>query len=148
MTTSGSRNYRIWFYVGFLTILGFALIWWAGDQFTEIRTTAGAEFRYPRGALLVYLLTLMAAGLVFGMAASQRQTATPSRGAIAGWSMIPLLIIIAFYWTLGWPPGPTLMEGEVLFFVVDRATVVTSCLVFGFFVSRLAATNRPRVGQE
>lgn len=131
---------RDWVYVGVLTVLGLVLIWWAGEQLTGVLEVAGSEFRFPRIDLLLYLLTLVAAGVVLGLAtASETRTAPLRRRAIAGWSLLPLFGVVAFYTTrgFGWPEGPWMNVNVI---VVLTNIHVGSALVFGFFVSRLVAT--------
>lgn len=141
MSEPGERHRSPWLYVGVLTVLGLLLIWWAGEQYNEIRLGFGSEFQFPAVRLLLYLLTLVAAGVLIGQAVSpQREADSGARGAIAAWSVVPLVMIVLIYWTLVWPPGLGWIRGRLLVFMINQVTIVASCLVFGIFLSRLVPT--------
>ncbi len=140
------RTSRDGIYVGVLTVLGLVLVWWAGEQFGGIRRVVGSEFRYPRVDLLLYLLTFVGAGVVFGLAtAGDGATASTRRRAIAIWSLLPLLSLAAFYsiFGFGWPEAP-LINVNVILALTNLH--VGSALAFGFFVSRLATPRRVKPG--
>ena len=134
---------RDWVYVGVLTVLGLLFLWWAGEQLTDVLRVTASEFRPPRLDLLLYLLTLIAAGVLFGLASTSGDGPDPGRRkAIALWSILPLLGIVGFYSLrgFGWPPGPWLNVNVI---VVLTNIHVGSSLAFGFFVSKLVTDSRP-----
>jgi hypothetical protein len=89
---------RIWVYTGTGTILGLGLLWWATEQLVEIQRTVGSTFEYPKGRVLLWLVTLIATGFAFGLAAAAvRHGAVRGRVAIMTWSVLPLLTIAWFY---------------------------------------------------
>lgn len=136
------RNPR-WVYIGALTILGFGLLWWANDQFTEIRSLMGSTFEVPAGRLLIWLLTLIAAGLVFGLAAG-REVAADSRVAIAAWSILPFVILAWFYSRLSFGLPAFNLPHRLFEFLSSQMTVVASSLTLGFFLSALVVDRISR----
>jgi hypothetical protein len=132
-----------WVYVGVLTIFGFGLLWWANDQFAEIRRVMGSTFEFPTGRLLFWLLTLIAAGLVFGLAAG-REVVANSRVAIAAWSMLPFVILAWFYSRFSFGlPAFNLPRG-LLEFLESQIIVVASGLTLGFYLSALVVNRISR----
>lgn len=136
MDSEQSLGYPRWVYVGALTILGFGLLWWANDQFAEIRRLTGSNFEVPEGRLLVWLLTLVAAGLVFGLAAG-REVAANSRASIAAWSILPFVILAWFYSRFSFGLPAFNLPRSLLEFLGSQMTVVASSLTLGFFLSAL-----------
>jgi hypothetical protein len=138
-----------WFAVGGYTVVGTVLLWWANDQLTAIRLISGSTFEYPEGRLLLRLITLIAAGIAWGfaVAAGQQGTSHPRIGVLALWSLLPLSIVAYFYLqiTFGWPPG----LGRAIFtFVFNDSTIVSSAIVFGFFVAGMTAHLLRRRGKD
>lgn len=125
-----------WVYVGALTILGFGLLWWANDQFAEIRRLTGSNFQVPEGRLLIWLLTLIAAGVVFGLAAG-REVAANRRVAVAAWSLLPFVIIAWFYSRFSFGLPAFNFPRSLLEFLGSQMTVVASSLTLGFYLSAL-----------
>jgi len=125
-----------WVYVGALTITGFGLLWWANDQFAEIRSLIGSTFEVPVVRLLIWLLTLVAAGLVFGLAAG-REVAANSRVAIAAWSILPFVVLAWFYSRFSFGLPTFNLPGSLMDFLGSQMTVVASGLTLGFYLSAL-----------
>lgn len=136
-----------WVYVGVLTILGFGLLWWANDQFSEIRILMGSTFEVPTGPLLLWLVTLIAAGLVFGLAAG-RGVEVDRRAAIAAWSILPFLIIAWFYSRFSFGVPSFNLPGSLMEFLSSQMTVVASSLILGFYLSALAVERVRRRRQH
>ena len=129
---------RRWIYVGVLTILGLAMIWWGAEQFTQIRMDR-SDFRFPPGRLLGLLVTLVGAGLVFGLASPPGPGLDRRRRvAVAGWSLLLVVVLGAFFsvLALNWPE-PGLLPSELLRFLTSPITVTGASLALGFYLSRL-----------
>lgn len=125
--------------MGVLTIVGLAMVWWGAEQFTQIRP--GPSSPFPPERLLGLLLTLIGAGLVFGLASSTR--AGPHarrRTAIAGWSLLLAVVLAAFYSVVAFEwPEPGLLPSDLLRFLTSPITVTGASIALGFYLSRLTA---------
>ncbi|HUG31641.1 MAG TPA: hypothetical protein VMM14_02010 [Acidimicrobiia bacterium] len=132
-----------WVYVGVLTIIGFGLLWSANAQFDQIRRITGSTFEFPSGRLLIWLLTLIAAGLVIGLTAG-RHVADNRPVAIAAWSIVPFLILAWFYSRFSFGLPSFNLPRSLFEFLGSQMTVVASSLILGFFLSALVADRISR----
>lgn len=137
---------------GVLTVLGFGLLWWAHHQWLNARAIMGSTFEMPSTRLMLWLLTLVVAGLSFGLAAaSARREKVRARAAVLLiWSLIPLTVLIGFWlFVSGWW-SPVL--GPFTEFLYSETTLVSSSLVLGFFIAGLIpgtwATDPPPPDQD
>lgn len=128
-----------WIVLVGLPILGLGVLWWASEQLAEARLIMGSTFEFQHWRVLGWLLTLIAAGAIFGIAAGntrdRQSEAKPVATLIVG--VLPLLVV-AYYWTyfFGWLPTIRWMT---------EPTVIASCTVVGFLLGGLASDrlNRP-----
>lgn len=110
---------------------GFSLLYWAGRQFEGL-WERGPSFD---AATLGWLGTLVAAGLVFGLAflSAQRRTSRPIWGALA-WALVPLALLVYFYLLItgvSIPDPPT----QITEFLFSPGTQTTCALLVGLFAS-------------
>lgn len=132
------------FYSVALIVVGLLLVWWASEQFHQLRQIAGSLFRYSTWRLLAWVLTLVAGGFVFGLALLRRSTVRVSTRTVLIWSCVPVLMLASFITTLTteWWFGLHL-PGAVLRFATSPSTVTVWAMVLGF---SLAAVATPVVG--
>lgn len=125
-----------------LTLAGFGLVWWAIEQFGLIQLIAGSEFRYPEARFLGWILTLVAAGLVFGLAITRGGRLAVARRAIAVFSALPALVLAWAYsaMALGWSPFQP--SFELVSVLMSQQMLIVSAVVLGFFVSALLGPAR------
>ena len=127
-----------WISVGAVTLLAFALLWWANDQWLDLTAIAAAAREVPSARLLLWILTLVATGFGFGLAASaakaeQARTRIP---VLLVFSVLPFAILF-FFWTqlaLGWFSGLSLFQ-----FVYNEQTIVASSLALGLFTATMSS---------
>jgi hypothetical protein len=131
---------RVFAYVGVLTLAGLSLLWWANEQLLEVNRITASEFHFPKLRLLWWVLTLVLAGLVFGLAATWRSSpVSSSRKAIAIWSVLPLLMLVWFYSTLAFSWPVLDVSVRLLRFVTSQTTVTAVAVVLGFNLAVLVA---------
>ncbi len=128
-----------WVAVVGLPIVGFFLLWWAAEQLQAARLTTGSTFQFQTWRVLGWLLTMIAVGAVFGLAAgaarSGRSRANVSATLIA--AVLPFATVV-YYWThlsFGW--FPTIRNK--LFALWPAGIIVASCVAVGFLLSGLLA---------
>ncbi len=126
-----------WFDLVGLPILGLVLLWWASGQLEETLIITGSEFDVPEWRLLGWLLTLIAAGVMFGLAA-RFAGADSSKSNVAATVVVGTLplAIVAYFWTrfsFGWSP-PVLKS---LRWLASEETIVASCVIVGFLAGGL-----------
>lgn len=129
-----------WLVVAVLPIVGLALLWWADQQLIDIRTTQGATFqRSAWWIILGWLLTMIAAGVMFGVAASLTRTvagkATLGATLLAG--ILPLATVVYYFMFFvgGW--WSPLRLSSFTAFLVSHAAIAVSCVVIGFLAAGL-----------
>ena len=127
-----------WISVGAFTLLAFALLWWANDPWLDLTAIAAAAREVPSARLLLWILTLVATGFGFGLAASAaRAEQSPARiPVLLVFSVLPFAILF-FFWTqlaLGWFSGLSLFQ-----FVYNEQTIVASSLAFGLFIAAMSS---------
>lgn len=136
-----SAKLRAWLLsVGFF-LAGVGLLWWAYEQWLNLATVMGAEFRVPSARLLLWMLTLIVSGFSFGMttssARSTRERARPM--ILLSLAFIPFAALY-YFWTqvtLGWFPALPTRAAEFLY---DDRTLLASSLILGFFLSGLVGS--------
>jgi hypothetical protein len=122
--------------VGF-PIVGFLLLWWADTQFETIRRINSSTFVWPSTRSLGWLLTLIAVGAAFGLAA--RAARTGSSGAHVGATFVVMILpvfVVFYFWTflsLGW----FRVLPQNFFWVTNQSTIVMSCAAIGFLLINL-----------
>ena len=131
-----SSSTRAWLYsVGF-GVAGLLLLWWATQQRDAWREIAGSQFMMPVGRISMWHLTIVAAGLAFGLAvtASRRGRSEPHVVIPAVLAVVPLAGLLYFYvWILGW--WATALPLRLDRFLLDQGTQVAFPLVLGFLLS-------------
>lgn len=114
-----------------LSILGLVILWWASEQLAEVRRVTGSTFEIPHWRLLGWLLTLIGAGAIFGVAAGftrgRQSQANVVATAVVG--ALPV-VLVAYYWTyfFGWLPAIRWLT---------ESTVVALCIVVGLLLGGL-----------
>ena len=119
--------------VGF-SVVGFAVLWWAVEQWHQIREIGGSNFEYPTWRLLGWLLTLIAVGFMFSLAAGSAREGvyTANVGATVVVGILPLVTVILFWGRLSFLWSPGILRNQFGLFLFDLPTVVASCLIVGF----------------
>lgn len=127
-----------WWLSGIFLVAGFALLYWAG-RFLQTATSEVPYFESPEFTYGLWLLTLVASGLVFGLAvlAAQRR---PSRLRWGGllWVAIPLALLVYFYLYLLGVSLPSVGE-RVTTFLFSPGTQTACALLVGYFVAAALA---------
>lgn len=121
--------------VGFL-VLGMGLMWWASAQWEVLATIMSSQFEVPAVRLLLWHLTVVVAGITFGLAvaASRGDSGQPRIQILGILSLIPLAGLFFFFsWILNWW-APTL-PFSVNWFLFDESTRVAFALLLGFLLS-------------
>jgi hypothetical protein len=136
----GRVSSRRWGGVVGLPVVGFALLWWAAEQLDAVRMSLGSTFEMPAWRFVGWLLTLIAAGVVFGLAAgfARAEVSKANVGATVVAGIIPLAIVVYFwaFFSFGWF---STFGGAIAFLVRNEVTVVVSCIVIGFLGAGLVA---------
>ena len=65
----GRLSPQKWVGVGALPVVGLFLLRWADEQFIDIRQAIASTFEVTGWPLIGWLLTMIAAGVMFGLAA-------------------------------------------------------------------------------
>lgn len=123
-----------WVSTGSFTVLGCVLVWWANEQWLDITEIAATSFSVPSARLLLWLLTLIATGVSFGLvvSASQSRRARPRVLVLLVWAVIPFAILFLF-WSqiaLGWFQGVSLAG-----FLYSEITLVAAGIVLGVLIA-------------
>lgn len=127
--------------VGF-TIVGFGLLWWAGEQLDTIRDESGRTATWQTRLVLVWIMTLVAAGAMFSVATSATRTGE-SRARLAPTlvaAALPVAVIV-YYWAaipfewvrIGW--------GIQHWILSDETPIVASSFIVGFLLAGLATSR-------
>jgi hypothetical protein len=121
-----------WIGVVGLPIVGLVLLGWAAEQSMNARLILGSTFVFPTWRILGWLLTLIAAGAVFGLAAGFARAEVSKANVTATLlvGVLPLAVVIR-YWThlsFGWFPT---ISSDLGIWLSSQATVVACCLVVG-----------------
>jgi hypothetical protein len=133
-----SPNRRAWLLsIGFL-LVGIGMLWWAHQQWLGWNQVLVERRVVPSTRVLLWLLTLVLAGFLFGMTASSaRSSRERARPAILlTLSFIPFAILY-YFWTqvtLGWFPQ---LPGVLVGFLYTETTLLAASLILGFFLSGL-----------
>ena len=127
-----------WFLSIALTLAGTGVLWWAHQQWLTLTTVSFESGQAPSARLLLWLLTMIAAGFLFGMAASSaRSSWERARPAVLlAVSFLPFAVLY-YFWTqvtLGWFPT---LPGRVADFIYNGSTLPAASLILGFFLSGL-----------
>lgn len=90
---------QAWLFAAVFMLLGVGLLWWANQQWEEIRAISSADFVIPQMRMVWYHLTLVVAGVAFGLVvAASRQDAGHPRIQILGvLALIPLAGLLLFF---------------------------------------------------
>lgn len=149
-----SLNLRQWLLAGGSFAGGIGLLWWAQEQWVNLSVVSVETAEMPSGRILVWILTLVACGFLFGVALSSTST-RPARGRPG--VLIPLAFIpfavLYYFWTqvaLGWFPSLPAGLGNFLY---TESTLLATSLILGIFLSGLVglaeeATKEPVEGPE
>ena len=130
-----------WVGVAVLPIVGFILLWWAHQQTIDLLSPAYVS----PWTVLSWLLTIVAAGLMFGLAVTFSGThkGSPHLGTILVAAIVPVAIVVQFFGfvALGWSPWWFNVFGT---FLITPATAMVSCVVLGFLAVALVAPRLSR----
>ena len=121
-----------------LPIAGLVLMWWASGQLEEALLIHGSEFDVPEWRILGWLLTMIAVGLTFGLAAGFAR-ADSSKTNVAATVVVGALplAIVTYFWThfsFGWFPT---IPGGLGRWLGRLEPIVASCVVVGFLAGGL-----------
>ena len=126
--------------VGF-TAAGIGVLWWAHQQWLNWNQIFIETRQVPSARVLLWLLTLILTGFLFGMSASSaRKSRERARPVILlTLSFIPFAVLY-YFWTqltLGWfPPLP----GTLIDFLYTETSLLALSLILGFFLSGLVGS--------
>ena len=137
----GRISSKAWSGVIGLPIVGFAFLWWAVEQWEGMGRMSGSTFQLPpTWRVLGWNLTLIAAGVAFGLAAgfARPPASKANTGVTAAVGVLPLTSVVSFllFFWLEWSP---VQLGEFGMLLTDKTTVVASCLVIGVLGAGLIA---------
>jgi hypothetical protein len=135
----GGVSPRRWAGVAILPIAGFFLLWWADQQLIDMRSDMILMRSLgPWWMVAGWLLTMVAAGVMFGMAAGLAGTpmSKANVGATFVAGLLPLAIVGHYFsfFAFGWSP---IGISPVAAFLYSNATAVVSCVVVGWLASGL-----------
>lgn len=124
-------------------LVGTGVLWWAHRQWLNWNQVFAESRQLPSARVLLWLLTLILTGFVFGMAASSarssRERARPA--VLLTLSFIPFAVLY-YFWTqvtLGWFPQ---LPRSLLDFLYTETTLLAAALILGFFLSGLVSGIR------
>lgn len=126
--------------IGF-SIVGFGLLWWAGEQLEAIYLISSRTFQVLEWRILGWIVTLVAVGAAFSIAASAARTGE-SRARVVPTLVVAALpiVVIIYYWgavafglTQGW--------GIWYWILSDSAPIVASSVIAGFLFAGLATSR-------
>lgn len=135
----GRVSPRRWAGIVVLPIAGFVLLWWADQQFIDIRNEMISMRSFaPWWTIAGWLLTMVTAGVIFGLAAglARGPMSKANVGATIVTGLLPLVIVAHYFsfFAFGWSPMGINPLGAFLF---SDATVVVSCVVVGWLAAGL-----------
>ncbi len=115
-----------------LSVVGVGLLWWSSDQLEVARLVSGSTFSFPMWRILGWLVTLVAAGAVFGFAA---RTASGKESGLSVQTSVLVgalpLFLVVYFWTffvVGWLPTIGWLT---------ESTVTACCLTVGVLAGGL-----------
>ena len=137
----GGVSPRRWVGIVVLPIAGFFLLWWADQQFIDLRSgVISMRSLAPWWIVAGWMLTMVAAGVSFGMAAGLAgiPMGKANVGATFVAGLLPLVMVAHFFsfFVFGWSPIGIDSLGAFLF---SNATAVVSCVVVGWLASGLVS---------
>jgi hypothetical protein len=135
----GGVSPRRWAGLVVLPIAGFALLWWADQQLIGMRTDiVSMRSLAPWWTTAGWLLTMVAAGVTFGIAAGLAGTpmSKANVGATFVAGLLPLVVVAHYFsfFVFGWSPIGINPLGAFLF---NDAAAVVSCVVVGWLTAGL-----------
>lgn len=128
-----------WLRLVVLPFMGFALLWWADRQATDMRALFGSTFELPDWWIVLgWLLTMIVSGVMFGLAAGAAgaRVGRDSTAALVVVGIIPAAIVVYYFsvWAAGWLP---LYINDVTAFLITPATVTFSSVAVGLITAAL-----------
>lgn len=125
---------------------GFALLWSASEQLDEVRRIVATTFEWPAWRLLAWLVTVMAVGAAFSLAATAARTAGTERSrpdGLATWVVValPLATVLSWWVHLSFISLPALDETWWPWSPLDIFPIATSCVIVGFLLTGLIASR-------
>jgi hypothetical protein len=140
----GGVSPRRWAGLAVLPFAGFALLWWADQQFIDLRSgVISMRSLAPWWMVAGWMLTVVAAGVTFGMAAGLAGTpmSKANVGATFVAGLLPLVIVAHYFsfFAFGWSPIGISPVGAFLY---NHATVMVSCVVVGWLAPGLVRRVR------
>lgn len=127
--------------VGF-PIVGFVLLWWAGEQSDAIRQISGTTFQWPAWRGLGWIITLVAVGAAFSVAASAARTGESRARMGPTLVVVALPIAVVIYWVTfssGWMW--TFGTGVSFWVLGDSTPIVAASFIVGFLLTDLATSR-------
>lgn len=123
---------RAWLLATGLLLVGIALTWWADQQFGQIQLMAARDFAIPTGRVALWLLTMIVAGVAFGLtvAMARRDLERGRVPILAVLALVPLAVLILFIASIAGPLPFSVHQS-----LVSQSTVTISALLLGFLVS-------------
>ena len=125
-----------------LTAAGIGLLWWADNQLVNLRISQGSTFETQSFRLALWSLTLIVAGLAFGLIVTRFAGLTVTRRSI---SISAVLVGVPLIWAHMLMAGWSL--SDLLFlptpFVLNQMGPLA--IVVGFLLSGLVG---PRIGER
>lgn len=132
-----------WAIVVALPVSGVALLRWAGEQLNEIRRIAGMTFEWPTWRVLGWIVTVMAVGAVFGLAARAAGGGVAKAHAPATFVVMALPLAAVLYWwvylSFGWLPA--LGDRGWPWSPMSIAPAGVSSAIVGFLVAGLISSR-------
>ncbi len=132
-----------WLVVVVLPLIGFALLWWANRQATDMRRLFGSTFEPPDWwTVLGWLATMIASGVLFGFAAGIAGV-NPDRtntGRLLVIGIIPAAIVVYYFmvWGVRWLP---LYLNALTEFLITPATVTVSSVAVGLLTAGIIGSR-------
>lgn len=141
----GRLSPQKWAGLAVLPAVGLILLWWADEQFIGIRQAMASTFELSVWPLVGWLLSMIAAGVMFGLAAGFGRP-EGSRASVAATllaAILPMAIAVHYFTFLGlgWSPIGIRPWSTFLF---TQATFAASCVVVGILGTGLVGTRVAR----
>ena len=137
---------KLWTWIIGFTLAGLALLWWSAEQLQSAGLVMGSTFEFATWRFVGWLVTLISAGIMFGLAVRAGRGGVSSnemRGALVA-GIVPLAVIVGFLteWLFDW----TEMGTPLKILLRSQTTAAASSIIVGVSAASVVAHLASRSG--